>query len=124
MIKFVQHGKFKNLDNYFQRMLHTVKLSSLDKYGRMGVKALSDATPVDTGETAKSWYYDIRRGPQSITIEWHNSNENDGEYIAVLLQYGHRTRNGGWVYANDYINPALKPVFDDIAKDAWREVNN
>lgn len=124
MIKFVQHGKFRNLDNYFQRMLHTVKLSSLDKYGRMGVNALEEATPVDTGETARSWYYKIKRTRDGISIVWGNDNENDGEVIAILLQYGHQTRNGGWVSGVDYINPALAPVFEKIAKDAWREVND
>lgn len=124
MLKFVQHGDFRKTDNFFQKMLRTVKLSRLDKYGRMGVRALEEATPVDTGETAKSWYYKLKRTRDGISIVWGNGNENDGEIIAVLLQYGHQTRNGGWVYGLDYINPALAPVFEKIAEDAWREVNS
>lgn len=124
MIRFVQHGDYSKTDTFLQRMLRTVKLSRLDKYGRMGVRALEAATPVDTGETAKSWYYKTKRNDNGITIEWRNSNENNGELIAILLQYGHQTRNGGWVYGRDYINPALQPVFDKIAEDAWREVNS
>ena len=124
MIKFVQHGDFRKTDTFLQKMLRTVKLSRLDHYGRLGVKALEDATPVDTGETAKSWYYKISRKHDTVSIVWGNKNENDGEIIAVLLQYGHRTRNGGWVYGRDYINPALYPVFEKIAEDAWREVNS
>lgn len=124
MLKFVQHGDFRKTDTFFQKMLRTVKLSRLDKYGRMGVNALEEATPVDTGETARSWYYKIKKTRDSISIVWGNDNENDGEVIAVLLQYGHQTRNGGWVYGVDYINPALAPVFEKIAEDAWREVNS
>lgn len=124
MIKFVQHGNFRKTDSFFQKMLRTVRLSSLDKYGRMGVRALEDATPVDTGETAKSWYYKIEKKQNGVSIVWGNRNENDGEIIAILLQYGHQTRNGGWVYGIDYINPALAPVFQKIAEDAWREVNS
>lgn len=123
MIKFVQHGNFRKTDTFFQKMLRTVKLSKLDKYGRMGVKALEDATPVDTGETAKSWYYKIKRNKDSISIVWTNNSENDGALIAILLQYGHATRNGGFVQGVDYINPALSTVFEKISKDAWREVN-
>ena len=124
MLKFVQHGDFRKTDNFFQKMLRTVKLSRLDKYGRMGVRALEEATPVDTGETARSWYYKIKRNKDSISILWLNSNENDGAKIAILLQYGHATRGGGYVQGIDYINPALAPVFQKIAEDSWREVNS
>lgn len=124
MLKFVQHGDFRKTDTFFQKMLRTVKLSRLNKYGRMGVRALEEATPVDTGETAQSWYYKIKKTRDGVSIVWGNDNENDGEVIAVLLQYGHQTRNGGWVYGVDYINPALAPVFEKIAEDAWREVNS
>lgn len=124
MLRFVQHGDFRKTDTFFQKMLRTVKLSRLNKYGRMGVRALEEATPVDTGETAQSWYYKIKKTRDGVSIVWGNDNENDGEVIAVLLQYGHQTRNGGWVYGVDYINPALAPVFEKIAEDAWREVNS
>lgn len=124
MLKFVQHGDFRKTDTFFQKMLRTVKLSRLDKYGRMGVRALEEATPVDTGETARSWYYKIKRNKDTISIIWNNGNENDGVFIAILLQYGHATRNGGFVSGVDYINPALTPVFQKIAEDAWREVNS
>lgn len=123
MIKIVQHGDFHRTDNYFQKMLRTVKLSRLDRYGKMGVDALKDATPVDTGETAESWFYTIERTKNSISISWRNSNENEGAVVAILIQYGHSTGTGGYVSGTDFVNPALKPVFAEIAEDLWREVS-
>jgi hypothetical protein len=99
-------------------------LKSLDKYGREGVTALASATPVETGKTASSWYYKIARDKGSITISFHNSNIQNGVPIAIILQYGHGTRNGGWVEGRDYINPAIQPLFDKLANNAWREVTN
>lgn len=90
----------------------------------MGVEALRDVTPVDTGTTADSWDYTIERKPGSVSIYWTNSNINDGVVIAVILQYGHGTGTGGYVEGTDYIRPAMKPVFDQIAKDAWEEITN
>ena len=97
-------------------------MSDLDKYGKEGVAALASATPVDTGLTASSWSYEIKQKNGSISISFKNSNIQNGVPIAIILQYGHGTRNGGWVQGRDYINPAIQPIFDRIANDAWREV--
>ncbi|HNX63451.1 MAG TPA: HK97 gp10 family phage protein [Candidatus Limiplasma sp.] len=96
----------------------------LTLYGQAGVEALSAATPKDSGETAGSWSYEIVQKPTGVAIVWSNSNMNDGANIAVLLQYGHGTRNGGYVQGVDYINPALKPIFERIANEAWKEVTS
>jgi hypothetical protein len=122
MISFRQKGDFSKLTNFLEKAKETVKLGNLDKYGRMGVAALASATPVESGLTANSWYYEIKREKGSVTISFNNSNIQNGVPIAVILQYGHGTRNGGWVQGLDYINPAVKPVFDQMANDAWREV--
>ena len=122
MIKFRQKGDFSKLSSYLEKAKETVRLGELDKYGREGVAALASATPVDTGLTAKSWYYKIVRKDGSVSLEFHNSNIQNGVPIAVILQYGHGTRNGGWVQGRDYINPAIQPIFDKIADNAWREV--
>ena len=122
MISFRQRGDFSKLSRYLERAKNAVKLGDLDKYGRAGVAALASATPVDSGETANSWYYEIVRTKDSVAIEFHNSNIQNGVQIAVILQYGHGTGTGGWVQGRDYINPAIQPIFDNIANDAWREV--
>lgn len=121
LIKFKQKGDFSKLTNYFERAKEIFKVGDLDKYGRMGVKALEDATPRDTGKTASSWYYEIENQNGKATISFHNSNVENNVSIAVILQYGHGTRNGGWVEGRDYINPAVQPVFDEIADKAWKE---
>ena len=105
-----------------ERAKEAIRLGTLDKHGREGVAALSSATPVDSGETASSWYYRIKQSHGSATIAFFNSHVNDGVPIAIILQYGHGTRTGGWVQGRDYINPAIQPVFDKIADTAWREV--
>ena len=122
MISFNQKGDFSKLTGFLERIKETVKLGDLNRYGREGVRALSDATPVDTGLTASSWHYEIARGKDSVAISFHNSNIQKGVSIAIILQYGHGTRNGGWVEGRDYINPAIQPVFDKIAQEAWEEV--
>ena len=122
MISFRQKGDFSKLTRYFERLKETVKLGELDKYGRDGVAALESATPIDTGETAKSWYYKITNANGSATISFYNSNIQNGCPIAIILQYGHGTKNGGWVEGRDYINPAIQPILDEIANNAWREV--
>lgn len=124
MIKFSHKGDFSELTRYLKKLEKTAKLSDLDKYGREGVTALSSATPVDSGETASSWYYEIKRQKGLVSINFYNSNVNDGVPIAIILQYGHATGTGGWVEGRDYINPAIQPVFDKIANDAWKEVTN
>ena len=122
MISFRQKGDFSKSTRYFERLKETVKLGELDKYGREGVAALESATPIDTGETAKSWYYKITNANGSATISLYNSNIQNGCPIAIILQYGHGTKNGGWVEGRDYINPAIQPIFDEIANNAWRQV--
>lgn len=122
MIKFRHRGNFSKATSFFEKVRQAVRLGFLDKYGRAGVAALSSATPVDTGLTASSWYYKIENKNGSVTISFFNSNIQNGVPIAVILQYGHGTRNGGWVQGRDYINPAMRPIFDQIAKEAWREV--
>lgn len=122
MISFRQKGDFSKLTRYFEQVKEAVKLGELDKYGREGVAALASATPIDSGKTANSWYYEIDHAQGSASINFYNSNVNKGVPIAIILQYGHGTRNGGWVQGRDYINPAIQPLFDKIAEDAWREV--
>ena len=122
MIKFEQKGDFSKLTRYLERAKETVKLGDLDRYGRAGVSALSSATPVRTGLTASSWYYKIENSNGVASISFHNSNIQNGVPIAIILQYGHGTRNGGWVQGRDYINPSIQPIFDSIAEKAWKEV--
>ena len=122
MISFRQKGDFSKTMKFLVKAKDSVKLSDLDKYGREGVAALASATPVDTGETANSWYYEIVRGNGTISITFNNSHIQNGVPIAVILQYGHGTGTGGWVEGRDYINPAIQPLFDKIAENAWREV--
>ena len=122
MISFRQKGDFSKTMQFLVKAKKGVKLSDLDKYGREGVAALASATPVDTGETANSWYYEIVHENGTITITFNNSHIQNGVPIAVILQYGHGTGTGGWVEGIDYINPAIQPLFDKIAENAWREV--
>lgn len=122
MISFRQKGDFSKLTSFLERAKESVKIGDLDKYGREGVAALSSATPIDSGKTANSWSYEITNKNGSVTISFNNSNIQNGVPIAIILQYGHGTKNGGWVQGRDYINPAIQPVFDEIANNAWREV--
>ena len=122
MITFRQKGNFSKLSNYLEKVKEVVKIGDLDRIGREGVAALSSATPKDTGLTADSWYYVIERTSDSVSITFNNSNINKGVPIAIILQMGHGTRNGGWVEGRDYINPAIRPIFDRIANEAWEEV--
>ena len=122
MISFRQKGDFSKLNRYLERVKESAKIGVLDKYGREGVAALASATPVETGKTANSWYYEIKRQNGSVSIEFKNSNIKDGIPIAVILQYGHGTGTGGWVQGRDYINPVIQPIFDKIADSAWKEV--
>lgn len=122
MIKIRQKGDFSKVTTYLIKAKKGIRLRDLDKYGKQGVAALSSATPVDTGLTASSWYYKIERSDSTISITFLNSNVQNGVPIAVILQYGHGTGTGGWVQGRDYINPALRPIFDKIADDAWKEV--
>ena len=122
MISFRQKGDFSKLTRYLEKAKRAIRLDNFDKYGREGVAALASATPVDSGLTANSWYYEITNKNGSVTISFCNSNIQNGVPIAIILQYGHGTRNGGWVQGRDYINPVIRPLFDKIANEAWREV--
>lgn len=124
IISFRQKGDFSKLTRYLERVKGVFNSSILDKYGREGVAALASATPVESGETASSWYYKVERRKDSAAIVFYNSNIQNGVPIAIILQYGHGTRNGGWVEGNDYINPAIQPIFDRILADVWKEVTN
>ena len=122
MVVIKHRGSFKHTYKYLHfisglRLEHVLK-----KYGNKGVDALAKATPLDTGKTAQSWGFDIEVNKGSAAIRWANSNINDGVNIAVILQYGHGTGTGGYVEGTDYINPALKPVFQEIADEVWQEV--
>lgn len=122
MIVIKQKGDLSKVTGYFERIKEVFKVGELDKYGRKGVEALSNATPIRSGVTASSWSYEIENQNGRVVISFMNSNVNKGVNIAIILQYGHGTRNGGWVQGRDYINPALRPVFDEMANEAWREV--
>lgn len=122
MITFRQKGDFSKVTRFLERAKEVVHLGDLDRYGREGVAALASATPVDTGLTANSWRYEIVNKKGVVEISFNNSNIQNGVPIAIILQYGHGTRNGGWVQGRDYINPAIQPIFDRIANDMWREV--
>ena len=124
MIKIALKGNFKNIERFFDgaknRLPQRIR-SVLDKYGRQGVAALQMYTPKDSGETANSWKYEIF----NLGIAWSNTNvTGNGTPVAILLQYGHGTKNGGYVQGRDYINPALQPIFDEIADNCWKEVEN
>ena len=122
MISIRHKGDYGKLTRYLEKMKSAARVSVLDKYGKAGVEALSSATPVDTGLTAKSWYYKVEVNGNSAKITFCNSNIQNGIPIAIILQYGHGTGTGGWVEGRDYINPAIQPIFDKIVDDAWKEV--
>lgn len=121
MIEFRHKGGFIKLSQYFEGA-KKISARNLDKYGREGVAALASATPIDTGKTANSWYYEITRTDGFAKITFLNSNIQNGVPIAIILQYGHATKNGGWIEGKDYINPAVQPIFDRIVEEGWREV--
>lgn len=122
MIVIKHKGDFKNTEKFLKSVSKFDAKRILEKYGREGVAALASATPVDSGVTAASWGFEVSVEGGSYTITWTNSNVVNGVPIAIILQYGHGTRNGGWVQGRDYINPALQPIFDKIANDVRREV--
>lgn len=123
-ISFKHKGDFKKTEKLLKKSLGKDYRKILDRYGRLGVEALSSATPIESGETAASWDYEIIQNGSTLSIIWKNYNINRGVNIAVILQYGHATRNGGYVQGRDYINPALRPIFDKLAEAAWKEVTS
>lgn len=124
MFELTSKGDYKKTERYLDKLVHERYFQNLMKYGEEGVAALSAATPKDTGLTAASWAYEIVHGPDGLSINWINTNVNKGVNIAVILQYGHGTGTGGYVEGIDYINPAMRTVFEDIAERAWREVTS
>jgi len=123
MIKISHRGSLNKTENFVLKLSKRDYLRVLDYYGKLGVEALSEATPKDSGRTAASWGYKIIQNRNTSRIVFTNSNVVDGYPIAILLQYGHGTRNGGWVEGRDYINPAIQPIFDEIANNMWKEVH-
>lgn len=124
-ISFNHRGSFKNIDRFLKNASSIEKkyLHIFKKYGQEGVKALSENTPKDTGTTANSWYYEIVKRDNSLSLIWSNSNLDSGTPIAILIQFGHGTRSGGYVEGVDYINPSLRPIFNKLSIELWREVN-
>jgi len=122
-VKRTSSGSFKNIQRFFERAKNRKFYDRLDEYGKAGVSALAQATPKESGKTADSWEYTITQNDQHASIEWSNSNVQDDWFnVALGLQYGHGTRNGGWVEGQDYINPAMKPLFDAIEDGVWGEI--
>lgn len=121
MINFSHKGGFSKTYNFLNRARH-LNFAELEKYGDEGVAALREYTPKDSGKTANSWYYRINQNGNKVVIEWLNSNVNNHVPIAVIIQYGHGTKNGGWVEGVDYINPAIRPIFERIVESVWKGV--
>jgi hypothetical protein len=124
MITFKQTGKFRHVEGFFKRVLNSNNRKILEKYGKEGVSVLESVTPIDSGLTAGSWGYDIHTSRNSLSLYWTNSNMVNGTPIVILLQYGHGLKQGGFVQGKDFINPAIRPIFDKIANELWREVTN
>ena len=124
MISISSTGDLKHIQRFLEKCLNRDYMNILHKYGQLGVQALSLSTPLDSGETATSWNYEIEQDGDTITLAWNNTHVNHGVNIAVILQYGHGTGTGGYVVGRDYINPALRPIFDDIADAVWKEVSS
>ena len=122
MIRFWHRGDFSKTNKYLRDVKEAARVKILEKYGERGVSALSSATPVDTGLAATSWYYKVSRDGTGSRIELFNSDIENGFPVAIMLQYGHGTGTGGWVEGRDYINPAIQPIFDELAEEAWKEV--
>ncbi len=122
MIRFTHKGDFKKTERFLKGAKNLEAFKILEKYARAGVDALSESTPVRSGKTASSWGYEVHASKNSYEIVWTNSNINQGVNIAVIIQLGHGTGTGGYVQGIDYINPAMKPVFENMADAAWKEV--
>lgn len=123
MITFSSKGDFRKTFSFLEKAKEAARIGDLNKYGEMGVEILRKATPEESGLTSDSWYYEIERKPGKVAIHWCNSNlDKEGTPIAILLQYGHGTRNGGYVEGIDYINPSIKPLFERMTEEMWKEV--
>lgn len=123
-VTFYHQGDFKNIDKFLRKMAKGDIYQVLGKLGQKGVAALSSATPKDSGVTADSWGFVVEYGRNGVEIQWTNTNVQNGFNVAIGLQYGHGTGTGGYVTGFDYINPAIRPIFDDIANQVWKEVTS
>lgn len=117
-------GSWKKTEDFLRAIKSDKIYAALDKYGRLGVNALSSATPVESGISANSWGYEVERKAGRYSITWTNNHVVDGVPVVILLQYGHGTGTGGYVQGRDFINPALRPIFDKIADEVWRAVTS
>jgi hypothetical protein len=124
MVNFTVTGDFSKTERFLMFIRSGRMYSFLEGQAQKGVAALAAATPVDTGLTAASWSYEIQRSPGGAKITWTNSNTEGGFPVAIKLQMGHGTGTGGYVQGRDYINPAIRPIFDQIADDVWRAVTS
>lgn len=124
MVTFKHTGNFNKTERFLAKMAKADYLLVMERYGKMGVQALSSATPLDSGDTASMWNYEIHNSGGTHKLVFTNSNQNNGVNIAILIQYGHGTGTGGYVQGRDFINPAIQPIFDKIANDMWKEVTN
>jgi hypothetical protein len=122
LFKIITKGDSKKTDAFLNRLIKGNIFSDLNRYGEIGVAALSSSTPIDSKLTANSWRYRIIKNRRGPGIEWYNTNEVNGTSVAILIQYGHATGTGGYVTGRDYINPAMRPIFDKIADDVWKKV--
>lgn len=122
MLTFSQSGDFGNTERFLKNVNNDSFFANLEAYGKAGVQALADNTPRDSGKTATSWGYKVIRSRTNPGIEWYNTNVNDGTSVAILIQYGHATKSGGYISGRDYINPVIRPIFDKIAEDIWKKV--
>lgn len=123
MITISSKGSFSNTEKFLKRSIISNYNSIFEKYGKEGVRLLSSATPVDTGKTSESWTYEVKKSKRGTSIEWSNSNVVNGVQIAVIIQYGHGTQNGAYIQGQDYINPVIKPLFDILTNDIWKDVS-
>lgn len=124
MISATSTGSYEKTAKFLNTMKSGSIFRDLHRYGRQGVDALASATPRDTGETATSWGYQIGHTGGVYSISWYNTNRVGQVNVAVILQFGHGTGTGGWVEGVDYINPAIKPIFEKAVNDIWRQVKN
>ncbi len=122
LIKIKHKGNFNNAEKFFNRVLKRDYLNILGRYGDAGVRALRNATPSASGKTAESWDFGIEEGNGTVTLYWSNSNENEGVNIAILLIYGHGLQNGTYVEGIDFVDPAMRPIFEQLANECWKEV--
>ena len=122
MISFKEKGDLKATTMFLEKCLAPFNMGILDRYGRIGVEALRAASPIETGRMAHSWYYTIEKSAQGVKIIWSNSDVEGGYNVAILVQYGHGKKGGGYVAGKDFINPAMQPIFEQLKDDLLKEI--